>query len=176
MRINISNLVIGVGSGDNPARVILAPCRCQRNDIHDRDSIGRKCLVRDQIPGISIILCTGGDRLRAVEHASAAHSKYHVNIIFLTDLHTIQHARIIFRIRLYSGQFVDLLFFKQLLYFVIKSQLFNTSTAIGQKNLLPKAAHYFCQLLINNSLTKDQSCRCLVIKILHTVFLLLFSV
>ncbi len=54
-RIEITDFVVGLGTGDDAAAVVLASGRCEGQDVHDRKGGLGLHLVRNQVPRISVI-------------------------------------------------------------------------------------------------------------------------
>ena len=91
--------------------------------------------------------------------------------MFLAELHAVQHARIILRIRLYAGKLDDLKAGEKLLHLVVESDLLDAAAAIGEQYLFAELCHDLRQLL-NYVFAENQSCGCHVVKVLHGKFLL----
>ena len=107
--ITIARLIIGFGSGNYTSRIILTACRSKCNNIHNRKCFLGLYLISNQIPRISLIFCSCGNGLGAVQNTSASNSKNHINILFLTDFHPIQYTGIILGIGLNIGKLINLI-------------------------------------------------------------------
>ena len=170
MRIHVADLVVGLGSRDHAPTIVLTACRRKGQDIHHRQRVLRKHLTTDQIPRLAVILRARGDRLRTIEDAAAAHREDHVDLLLLTDLHTIQHTRIILRIRLNARKLIDLEIREQLLHLIIEPHPLDASATIGEQHPLTKRLHHRRKLR-NHTLTENQPRRRYIIKILHNCYL-----
>ena len=164
--ITIARLIIGFGSGNYASRIILTACRSKSNNIHNRKRFLGFYLIGNQIPRISLILRPCGNGLGAVQNTSASNSKNHINILFFTDFHAVKNAGIILRIGLNIGKLINLIVLQKILYLVIKSNLFDTSTSVAKQNPFSELLHYF-RKFFDNVFSENQSCRCPIIKILH---------
>ena len=164
--ITIARLIIGFGSGNYASRIILTACRSKGNNIHNRKRFLGFYLIGNQIPRISLILRPCGNGLGAVQNTSASNRKNHINILFFTDFHAVKNTGIILGIGLNIGKLINLIVLQKLLYLVIKTNLFDASTSVAKQNPFSELLHHF-RKFFNHALSEDESCRCLIIKILH---------
>ena len=118
-RVHVSALVVDGGIGDNATAVILRTGSCQRDDVHDGQGLLSLHLIRNQIPCFAVVVGTGGNRFRAVEHRAAAHSQNDVNLLLLANPDTLQHARVVLWVGFDAGQLENLEVLQQVLHEVI---------------------------------------------------------
>ena len=170
MRIHVTDLIVGLGSRDNASTIVLTAGRGQRQDIYHRQCVLCEHLTADQIPRLTLVLRTRSDRLRAVEDAAAAHREDYIDLLLLTDLHTLQHARIILRIRLNARKLIDLEIREQLLHLIIEPHPLDAAATIGEQHPLAERLHHRRKLR-NHTLTENQPRRRYIIKISHICYL-----
>ena len=163
----VGQFVIAFSTRDDTARVIFGACGCQRDDINNGNGLQRGHFHGHHIPRVGIRTGCAGYGLGAVEHRTATHSKYHIDVLLLADAHTVEHAGIELGIGLNAGKFEYLFVSQQVLHLLIQSAALDASATIGQEHTLAKLSHYTLQFFSHYPFAEYQARGGLIIKIYH---------
>ena len=165
-RVDITYLVIGLGTRNHASAIIFGACSGKSDDIHDRQCSLGFYLIGNQIPWITVVLCACGNGLGTVKYAAAAYGQDYIHIMFLAEPDSVENARVILRIWLDTREFHDVITLQHLQHLLVQTDFLDASSTVCEKNLLSEPGHHLRQLR-NRIPTENKTGRRHIIKILH---------
>ena len=112
MWIDVSNLIIGFRTRNDTSGIIFTARSSQSQDINNRKGSQSRSLTGNQVPGFTIILGSTGNGFRTVKYRTSPNGKNDIDLLFLTNPHSLYNTGRIFRIRFNPAQFKNLKVFQ----------------------------------------------------------------
>ena len=175
VRIQITDFVVGLGARNHTTWVIFATRGSEGDDVDDGKCRLSLYLIGNKVPRVAVVAGASCDGLRAVEHRATTHGEDDIDVMLFAETHAIQHAGVVFRVGLDAREFHDFIAFQQFINLLIEADFLDAASTIGEEDFLSELRHHFGQFL-DDALAKDEARRSHVIKVLHNVICLLFSI
>src|SRR5690606_23881414 len=159
-----AQLFFGTGAGDDGVAVTLGAGCWRGQDAHQRQGRFNRRMLGKDVPGFTIKVDGGSNKLGTVDHAAATDGEQEVDVIFFNGGGGA-HQRLILRVRLNAAEFKQWPVLQRCNYLIVNAVLFDGTAAVGEQD--PRIGRYQTGELADLVFAKDNAGGVMKRKILH---------